>query len=562
MIDRPHLKPLGECLIEAGHLTTDQLRVALHDQRSNPRRLGRILTDMGFIGERALLETLSKTLARPAVDLWKRPISQEALDALPKELARRHRILPLAFDRIRRHLEIAVSNPHDLTALASIKATLGDEISIETRLASEQALDHALEHHYGQDDAIQQLLHSTEAPPAVPHDTVAVRMIDHLLREALYQGASDLHFEPDANCLRIRYRIDGLLRPMHLLHASLWPAMSIRLKVLGGLNIAETRLAQDGQCAMRQAGLDAEFRIACMPTLHGESIVLRIIDKHRQHPALDTLGLSAGELSELKRLLQRPEGMLLVTGPTGSGKSSTLYAALAHLKDPSVSIMTLEDPVEHTLPGIRQTALGESAKLDFASGIRALLRQDPDILMIGEIRDSETAQMAFRAALTGHLVLSTLHAGATTAALPRLYDLGVSGETLANSLTGILAQRLLRQLCSHCTKPRTPTPAEQARFITAGIQPPQAVYSAGQCPQCAQQGYRGRRAILEILAMDPQLSALISQQAGLSAIRQHAAKSGMVTLEQRALQCAAAGHTTLEEVERVIGPPCGFATAP
>ncbi|HSC81911.1 MAG TPA: GspE/PulE family protein, partial [Chitinolyticbacter sp.] len=360
------------------------------------------------------------------------------------------------------------------------------------------------------------------------------------------------HLEPEAGFVRIRYRIDGVLRQVRVLHKRYWPAMVVRVKVMANMNIAETRAPQDGRISRVLAGRNIDFRVAAQPTIWGENLVLRILDRKKGLLPIAALGLTPANLATLRRMLARPEGLILITGPTGSGKTTTLYSILAELNSEQVNIMTLEDPVEYPMPMIRQTSLNEVVKMDFASGIRSLLRQDPDVILIGEIRDKETADMAFRAAMTGHQVYATLHTSSAIGALPRLADIGVRADVMAGNIIGIVAQRLVRLLCVQC---RTPYPADARERQLLGLATDEAaptLYRACGCPACEQQGYRGRTSVIEILRLDAGLDALVAAAASRGALLAAAGERGFTALIDDACRLVVAGITTLDEIARVI----------
>jgi len=378
-----------------------------------------------------------------------------------------------------------------------------------------------------------------------------VRLVDALLNDAVKRGASDIHFEPEQGFLRIRYRIDGVLRQIRSLHKNYWAAMVVRLKVMSGMNIAETRAPQDGRISLLLSGHQVDFRVSAQPTTHGENIVLRILDRDKGIVPLEDLGLQPEELKILKLMLARPEGIILVTGPTGSGKTTTLYSVLNYVNTEGVNIMTLEDPVEYPMAMIRQTSVNEVVKLDFASGIRSMMRQDPDIILVGEIRDQDTAEMAFRAAMTGHQVYSTLHTNSSIGAIPRLMDLGVLPDIMAGNIIGVIAQRLMRKLCVHCRVPYDPDPATR-RLLNMDESDDRPVYRPAGCPKCENQGYKGRLAIMEIFKLDPEIDELIARRATGREIRLAASAKGFRTLADDAISRVLMGQTSLEEISRVV----------
>jgi type II secretory ATPase GspE/PulE/Tfp pilus assembly ATPase PilB-like protein len=376
-----------------------------------------------------------------------------------------------------------------------------------------------------------------------------VRLVNAMLAEAVKRGASDVHFEPEAAFLRVRYRIDGVLEPMRSLHRKYWPAISVRLKVISGLNIAESRAPQDGRLSLTLYGRGIDFRVSSMPTLHGENIVLRILDREKSIIPLTRMGLPDETLERLLGAISQPEGLVIVTGPTGSGKTTTLYSLLAHLNREEVNIMTLEDPVEYPQPLIRQTSLTELSKVDFAGGVRAIMRQDPDIVLVGEVRDREAAEMAFRAAMTGHLVFTTLHTHSALGVFPRLEDMGIRPAILAGNIVAVIAQRLVRRLCPHCKEAHSPDEAER-RLLDNNA--PAQIYRAKGCTHCAFKGYRGRLPLMELLLMDATLDEAILRGATPRELAGLAAQRGWRNLAEDGLERVRNGDTSLAEISRVV----------
>ena len=376
-----------------------------------------------------------------------------------------------------------------------------------------------------------------------------MRLVDAFLTDAVKKEASDIHFEPEEGFLRVRYRIDGVLRQVRSLHKKYWPSIVVRLKVLADMNIAETRAPQDGHISLKITGHPIDFRVATQPTIHGENMVLRILDRSKAIVPLEKLDLSEAHRNTLKLMMARPEGIILVTGPTGSGKTTTLYSLLNYLNDESVNIMTLEDPVEYPISMIRQSSLNPAVKMDFASGIRSLMRQDPDIILVGEMRDLDTATMGFRAAMTGHQVFSTLHTNSALGSFARLLDIGVEPGIIAGNVIGIVAQRLVRKLCMHCREQVTPGELERQLL---GDETPEYIYHASGCERCEQRGYKGRFALLEILKMDEDLDELIARGASTREIGEAATAKGFSRLLDDGLARVRQGDTTLEELSRVV----------
>jgi len=483
-----------------------------------------------------------------------------ALSLIPKDVARRYQLLPLSVDMVAHILTLAVADPDNIIALDQVRALLKDEYRLITQLASESDILRAIDQYYGFELSIDGILHEIE-PGEMEYQSQqsgvsefsqpVVRLIDALLTEAVQRGASDIHFEPESSFLRIRYRVDGVLRQVRSLHKSFWPAMVVRLKVMSNMNIAETRAPQDGRISLRLSGRPIDFRVASHPTTHGENLVLRILDRQKGIVPLDQLGLDEDALNMLKMIIAKPEGIVLVTGPTGSGKTTTLYSVLSHINTESVNIMTLEDPVEYPLALIRQTSVNESAKMDFASGIRSMMRQDPDIILVGEVRDHPTAEMAFRAAMTGHQVYSTLHTNSAIGAIPRLLDIGILPDIMAGNIIGIVAQRLVRILCKECKYPYSPDASERKLL---GLTPQQDItlYRAAGCEACNHQGYKGRMTIMELLKMDYDLDDLVSHRASARQIREAALAKGFRPLALDGIRRILQGITSLAEVSRMV----------
>ena len=553
--------PLGELLVVKGFITDDQLRIALLEQKKTGAPLGKQLVGLGFLSEATLREALSENLGQESVDLNKVVVDAAAIRLVPKELAKRHVLLPIGLNKAEGRLSVAMSNPNNLVALDQVRMLFRDEIDIEPMLASESDILRAIDHYYGYELSIDGILNEIETgevdyaslqTQGNEYSQPVVRLIDALLADAVQKSASDIHFEPEHSFLRIRYRIDGVLRQIRSLHRNYWPAMAVRLKVMSGMNIAETRAPQDGRISLTLMGRPLDFRVAAQPTIYGENIVLRILDRLRSLVAIDDLGLPEDSLSLLKLMIARPEGIILVTGPTGSGKTTTLYSVLNHINSEGINIMTLEDPVEYPMALVRQTSVSESAKLDFANGIRSMMRQDPDAILVGEIRDQDTAEMAFRAAMTGHQVYSTLHTNSAIGAVPRLLDIGILPDIMAGNIIGIVAQRLLRRLCPHCRKPYTAQPHER-RLLgmdRAGQAP--MLYRPGGCEHCDFQGYRGRLAIMEVLRLDGDIDELIARRATHREIRTAALGKGFRALAEDGLRRALDGSTSIDEVARVV----------
>ena len=550
---------LGQILIDQGILTEDQLRIALLEQTKQHVPVGRLLVQLGFVSEATLRDALSEKLGLQSVDLGRIIVDPAALKLVTRDMARRYRIFPVALDRQQKKFIVALADTNNIVAVDQLRAHLKGDYEIELRIAGDSEIERAIEHYYGHEFSIDGILKEIETGE-IDYTSVAegdeysqpvVRLISALLADSVERGASDIHFEPEQSFLRIRYRIDGVLRQIRSLHKTYWPAMAVRLKVMAKMNIAETRAPQDGRISATMSGRVVDFRVASLPTTHGENLVLRILDRQKGIVPLDKLGLEEQQLELLKRMIARPEGIILVTGPTGSGKTTTLYSILNHINSDGVNVMTLEDPVEYPMTLIRQTSVSDAAKLDFANGIRAMMRQDPDVILVGEIRDQETAEMAFRAAMTGHQVYSTLHTNSAAGAFPRLLDIGIVPDILAGNIIGILGQRLVRRLCRTCRQAYEPDLRER-KLLGLGPTEEGLAYRSVGCEQCDYQGYKGRQSILELLKIDPAIDELVARRATAREIVTAARAVGFRTLADDGVRLVRGGVTSLDEVMRVV----------
>jgi general secretion pathway protein E/type IV pilus assembly protein PilB len=560
MAEQPKL-PLGKLLIQKGIISEDQLRIALIEQKSSNEPLGKLLISLGFVTEATVREALSENLNTQSADLNSLVVDAIALKLIPKDVAKRYRVFPIVYERATDNLILAMSDTSNIVALDQISAMLVKGITITPLLVNESDIQRAIDQFYGFELSIDGILHEIETgevnyaslgTTSDEYSQPMVRLIDAILADAVQNGASDLHFEPEQSFLRIRYRIDGILRQIRSLHKSYWPAMAVRLKVMSTMNIAETRAPQDGRISIKFSGRQIDFRASAQPTTHGENFVLRVLDRQKGIVPLDGLGLAEEELSLLKLMIARPDGVILVTGPTGSGKTTTLYSILNHINTESVNIMTLEDPVEYPMNMIRQTSVNESAKMGFAEGIRSMMRQDPDVILVGEIRDKETAEMAFAAAMTGHQVYSTLHTNSAIGSIPRLLDIGVLPDIMAGNIIGIIAQRLVRKLCPACREAHVADDIERRLLAIPDDSGPQTLYRPVGCDKCSHQGYKGRIAIIELLKMTHELDELIARRASTRELKTAAASGGFHSLIDDGLRRVLEGVTTLEEVGRVV----------
>jgi general secretion pathway protein E/type IV pilus assembly protein PilB len=574
---------LGERMLQSGLITADQLQIALHEQRCSGRMLGAVLVQLGFLDEEGLAGVLAERTGFKRIDLNRVAIDSVLLEKLPPAVARRCRALPVRM--IGDTLEIAMADPYDIVAMDEIHRHFPRHVELAPLVASAveiaEKLDRLIDDAAPIDDILLEL-ETGESAKAGESDTwqhPIVRLVDTLLSEAVRRNASDIHFEPENSFVRLRYRIDGVLTQVRALHRVHWPELSHRLKIMGGLNIADTRSLQDGRFRLPVAGSDIDFRIAVMPTVQGENIVIRVLDHRHALVPVEKLGFDAESCAMLDRLLDRPEGIVLVTGPTGSGKTTTLYSILAKISTVDVNIMTLEEPVEYQLGLIRQTAVQEAQSLSFAEGVRGILRQDPDIVFIGEVRDNDTAQMALRAAMTGHQVFSTLHCNDAFGALPRLLDLGLSPRALQGNLSGIVAQRLVRLLCPHCKAPRAAT-ADEAKLFRAVMEAPAkepaqthtahgfaeagqnpylapaaampVIYEAVGCAHCAGSGHRGRTVVAEILRVTPEIDELIAHDAGRIELQKQARAQGFRSMAEHGILKVLHGDIALDSLRRAV----------
>jgi type IV pilus assembly protein PilB len=553
--------PLGTQLIQKGVISEDQLRIALTEQKRSGVPLGKLLISLGFVTEATVREALSENLNQQSTDLTGMVVDATAIKMITKDIAKRYRVFPLEFDKNKRTLMLAMSDPSNIIVIDQISAMLGKDITVTPMLASESEIMRSIDQYYGFELSIDGILQEIETGEinykslqtvSDEYSQPLVRLIDALLADAVQHNASDIHFEPEQFFLRIRYRIDGILRQIRSLHKNYWPAMAVRLKVMSNMNIAETRSPQDGRISITFSGRQIDFRAAAHPTTHGENFVLRILDRQKGIVPLDGLGLEDNDLTLLKLMIARPEGIILITGPTGSGKTTTLYSLLNHVNTDSFNIMTLEDPVEYPMSMIRQTSVNESAKMGFANGIRSMMRQDPDIILIGEIRDTETAEMAFSAAMTGHQVYSTLHTNSAIGAIPRLLDIGILPDIMAGNIIGIVAQRLIRKLCDHCKEPFEADEIERRLLGLDNEHPPVTIYRAKGCDHCAHQGYKGRQSIMELLKVNADLDDLIARRATTRELRAAALANGFRTLVDDGVRRVLDGTSSLDEISRVV----------
>jgi type IV pilus assembly protein PilB len=568
-------KSFGDFLVGLGIITNDQLKKVSQEQKQRGERLEQTIVRLGYAKEELVLQCLADYYNLPYVDLDSYLIDETIVKTIPEEMAKRHTLIPLF--KIGDTLTVAMTNPLNLLALDDVRNKV--KADVEIAISTEKKIKKAIEQHYGAaattfENTLQQFVkgNMTEAlqgpsdnkktydlimkdlSTGPMEDASAARMLDLVMIQAIRDRASDIHFEPDEKGLRVRSRIDGFLYESLILPKQIQAALTSRIKILAEMDIAETRLPQDGNFNVKLERRGFEIRVSTFPTIYGENVVLRVLDQTSPLIRLDDLGFSEEMLNQFKQLVRKTSGIILVTGPTGSGKTTTLYALLNMINSKDKNIITIEDPVEYRLALIRQTQINPKAGITFATGLRSILRQDPDIIMIGEIRDLETSEIAMQAALTGHLVLSTLHTNDAPEAITRLVDIGVEPYLISSSVIGILAQRLVRTLCPDCKTPYQVDPKGMSELgeIVTSSQAPLTLYQRKGCKNCKQSGYRGRTGIYELLLVNEEVKKLISEKGSTQVIREIAKKTaGLILLRMDGLQKVLKGMTTIEEVDRV-----------
>ncbi len=554
----PALDDIGLDMVAAGKLTAAGLERALRARTSSGDRLDHILVKLGLAAEADVAAAVARHLRLPLAEPANYPAVPLLEDRVSTKFLKQARVLPIAEDEER--LSLAMADPFDRDAIRAMELLAGKPVA--PYVARPAELEAALERLYGRDPAMGDM--SSAAAPAqdeadddvqrlkdMASEAPVIRLVNQTIAQAVESRASDIHLEPFEGRLRLRYRIDGVLREFEGPPKKLAAAVVSRIKIMSKLNIAERRLPQDGRVKLAVRGKEVDLRVACMPTMHGEHVVMRILDRGTVPLDFAALGFEGDVLARYLELLHQPHGILLVTGPTGSGKTTSLYASLLELNTPDVNILTVEDPVEYQLDGVNQVHVKPQIGLTFASALRAFLRQDPDIIMVGEIRDVETAQIAVQASLTGHLVLSTLHTNNAASSISRLLDMGVEDYLLNSTLIGIVAQRLVRTLCTVCREPYRAPPELMAQ-VRPGFTGEATFYRAKGCPKCNNTGYSGRTGILELLPMSEGIGRLVLQRAEAREIQRLAQQEGMRTMYEDGIAKALAGLTTPEEVMRVI----------
>ncbi len=556
---------LGELLVKESVITASQLMKAQEASRANGGRLSYNLTKLGFIKEQELTTFLSKQFGVPSIDLSSFEVDQEIVALVPRDVAEKHMVVPV--NKVGSNLIVAMSDPSNIFAIDDLKFLTG--YNIEVVVASEQAIKEAIEKYYEsdamkfsdvmadfEDDDLEVVAQDSDVNLAdlekASEDAPVVKLVNLILMEAVKKGASDIHVEPYEKSLRIRYRVDGVLQEQMKPPLKLKNAISSRLKIMSSLDIAERRLPQDGRIKLKYAkGKEMDFRVSVCPTLFGEKIVLRLLDKSNLQLDMTKLGFEEAVLKSFKNAIYQPYGMVLVTGPTGSGKTTTLYSALSELNQITDNISTAEDPVEFNLAGINQVQMHESIGLNFAAALRSFLRQDPDTIMVGEIRDFETAEIAIKAALTGHLVLSTLHTNDAPSTVSRLLNMGIEPFLVASALNAIVAQRLARKICAECIEEeKVPIQTLLDIGVNPDLAPSMKPKKGKGCPACNNTGYKGRVALYEVMVMKDELKELILNGSSTAELKREAIRLGMQTLRMAAINKIRDGVTTIEEAVR------------
>jgi len=548
---------IGDRLISAGLISSDQLDFALKEQKRTGDRLGSILRQLNLITEDDLAKVLAEAAGIQYVNVRTMSIDPNVVSLLPEAVARKYKVFPIAVEN--NSVTVAMADPLDVGTIDRVQQQTRRYVKVVS--STEFDILTTIDKYYGAirevgnlEDLIEDAVKQTEAKGASEGRedlglvAPVIKLIDLLILTGVSERATDIHFEPEKNLVRVRYRIDGVLKQGPYIPKKLERAINSRIKIMGNLNISESRLPQDGKATVSVYGKPIDIRVATFPTIYGENVVLRVLNKEQLVIGLESLGFSEKNLSRFTQAISRPNGICLVTGPTGSGKTTTLYAALMRISTPERKIITLEDPVEYELPLIRQSQINVRAGLTYAAGLRAILRQDPDIILVGEMRDEETIDTAIRAALTGLLVFSTLHTNDAAATIPRLLDMGVEPFLAASSLVGVVAQRLVRLICKYCKQEVPPNPELALRLNV----PDNKFYAGQGCKNCEATGYRGRTVISEIMLLSPRIQKAIMERADASLIREIAREEGMQTMLEDGVQKAINGVTTLEEVARVV----------
>ncbi|KYO65842.1 GspE/PulE family protein [Thermovenabulum gondwanense] len=551
-------KRLGDILLEGKLITPEQLNKALEIQKKTGERLGEILIKQGYISEEEMVEILEFQLGIPKINLHKYLIEPEIVKILPEAIARKYTVFPVKVEN--NTLTLAVNDPFNIIAIDDIKMLTG--LNVEIVLATKSEIEKAIDNYYSSKEVIQKVLQEIKIEIGATEDesigivdiseeetAPVIRLINTVINQAVKENASDIHIEPQERNIRVRFRIDGELYEVIRWPKNLLPSVLTRIKILAGMDITQRRLPQDGHLELQIENNNIDVRVSTLPTVHGEKIVLRIFNRKHSLLGLEELGFNGEQIEIIERILKIPYGMILVTGPTGSGKTTTLYSMLNKINNPTKNIITLEDPVEYILNGINQVQINMKTGFSFASGLRSILRQDPDIIMVGEIRDAETADIAVRAALTGHLVFSTLHTNNAIGTITRLLDMGLEPYLVASCLVGIIAQRLVRKNCPYCKEKYEPLPHEKAFFDD---DKELVLYKSKGCNFCSNTGFKGRTVLAEILPISAELRELIAKKATNREIAEKSQKIGFKSMKDVGLEMVKNGITTLDEILKVL----------
>lgn len=556
-------KKIGELLRNKGYITEDQLNTALSIQKTSGKKLGNILIDTAIITEEQLVEVVSERLKIPKLNLSSLVINPLVISTVPVDVAKRFKVLPVF--KMSNTLTVAMADPLNVIALDEIKYIT--KCIVKRAVAGERAITEAIDRYYSVADSVRDILgdQTEESTPAADTDadkgdgvisgeSTVVKLVNLILTRAVSAGASDVHIEPDERELRIRYRVNGVMREEASPPKKLQSEIISRIKVASSLDVSEKRLPQDGRMSITVDQSMVDLRVSTLPTIHGEKVVIRILDKRKMKTGLPDLGMHTDILDAWRRHIKKPEGLILISGPTSSGKTSTLYASLQEINSIEKNIITVEDPVEFSLPLINQVQINEKAGLVFANALRSILRQNPDIIMVGEIRDTDTAVIGIRAALTGHLVFSTIHTNDAVATITRLVDMGIERYLVASALQAILAQRLVRTICDHCKEEVEISPALRARLTESHRYSDIQFYHGQGCRECRGSGYGGLTGMFELVSITDRMREMILENASEAALRTEAAHNGYRPLAEAGMELVAAGVTTIDEILKVTTP--------
>ncbi|WP_223591148.1 GspE/PulE family protein [Neobacillus bataviensis] len=542
---------LGDLLLEEGIITVEQLESALDEKGSN-QKLGEVLLQKGYITDQQLAEVLERQLGIPHVNLFQYPFDTNLFSIISKDTAKRNLIVPLKKEGNK--LFVAMVNPMDFIIIDDLRLSTG--FQIETAIATKDDILRTINKYYDDDEGLEELFDDFSPSErgrdedVTNQDSPIVRLVNQILTNAVIQKASDIHIDPQETKIVVRYRVDGVLRTDRVLPRQMLSVLTARIKIMSNLDITEHRIPQDGRIKLHLDFHPIDLRVSTLPTVYGEKIVMRILDMGAALNDINKIGFNTLNFKRFNDMIEQPTGIVLITGPTGSGKSSTLYAALNKLNSEEVNIITIEDPVEYQLEGINQIQVNTNVGMTFAAGLRSILRQDPNIIMVGEIRDKETAEIAIRASLTGHLVLSTLHTNDSLGTVTRLVDMGVEPFLLASSLSGIVAQRLVRKVCKDCAEVQEPSMREKNIFARRGLKIEKVLRGKG-CPSCNMTGYKGRVALHEVLVLNDDMRRVIMNDNSFQKLKEHAIKNKTIFLIDDGLLKVKQGLTTTEEVLRV-----------